>query len=61
MSIVILTTVLGMPIVTAEREMAQGGVGFFFHEGCDERGNPSTKVFGVSTRHVLRKKIEERG
>jgi len=55
-----LTAALGMPIATAERKMddAQGSVGFFFHEDRDMRGNPSTKVFGVSSRHVLRKKIE---
>jgi hypothetical protein len=48
-----------MHIATAEREMdyAQGSVGFF-HEGRDKRGKPSTKVFGVSNRHVLREKIE---
>ena len=55
-----LTAALGMPIATAESEMdnAQGSVGFFFHEGRDMRGDPSTKVFGVSNRHVLRKKIK---
>ena len=49
-----------MPIATAEREAddAQGSVGFFFHEGCDEHGKPSTKVFGVSSRRVLCEKIE---
>jgi hypothetical protein len=56
-----LTAVLGMPITTAEREMddAQGSVGFFFHEGCDKHGMPSTKVFGVGSHHVLRKEAEE--
>ncbi|KIO32551.1 hypothetical protein M407DRAFT_241424 [Tulasnella calospora MUT 4182] len=55
-----LTAALGMPIATAEGEMndAQGSVGFFFHEGRDKHGNPSTKVFGVSNRHVLREKIK---
>ena len=38
--------------------MDEGSVGFFFHEGRDKRGNPSTKVFGVSNRHVLHEKIE---
>jgi len=55
-----LTAALGMPIATAGREVddAQGSVGFFFHEGRDKHGNPSTKVFGVSNRHVLREKSE---
>jgi hypothetical protein len=53
-----LTAALGMPIATAERDMDQGSVGFFFHEGRDKLGNPSTKVFGVSSRHVLREKTE---
>ena len=55
-----LTAVLGMPIATEEREEedAQGSVGFFFHENRDQNGIPSTRVFGVSNRHVLRKKSE---
>ncbi|TFK68839.1 hypothetical protein BDN72DRAFT_768770 [Pluteus cervinus] len=56
-----LTATLGMPISTAERELAdvQGSVGFFFHEGRDKDNNPSTKVFGVSNHHVLREKLKE--
>ena len=55
-----LTAALGMPIATAEREVddVQGSVGFFFHEGRDKHGNPSSKVFGVSNRHVLLAKDE---
>ncbi len=55
-----LTVVLGMPIASAEREDedAQGSVGFFFHETRDKNGDPSTKVLGVSNRHVLREKIK---
>jgi len=57
-----LTAALGIPIATTEREAedAQGTVGFFFHENRDKKGNPSTKVFGVSNHHVLRKKVEEK-
>ncbi|KAG8742377.1 hypothetical protein FRC10_001599 [Ceratobasidium sp. 414] len=52
-----LTAALGMPIVTAEREAAdaQGSVTLFFHENKEKCGAPSTKVFGVSNCHVLRK------
>ena len=53
----LFTAALGMPITTAEREEddAQGSVALFFHENKDKHGNPSTKVFGVSNSHVLRK------
>ncbi|KAF9793113.1 hypothetical protein BJ322DRAFT_996293 [Thelephora terrestris] len=52
-----LTAALGMPIATKEMEAddAQGSVTFFFHENCDKDGAPSSKVFGVSNKHVLRK------
>ena len=52
-----LTTALGMPIATAEREAAdaQGSVALFFHENKDKCGAPSAKVFGVSNCYVLRK------
>ena len=47
-----LTAVLGMPIATVD---AQGSVAMFFHENKDKHGATSTKVFGVSNYHVLRK------
>jgi hypothetical protein len=52
-----LTAALGMPIATKEREDddAQGSVAFFFHENKTKRDQPSARVWGVSTRHVLRK------
>ena len=51
-----LTAALGVPIVTAEGEAtdAQGSATLFFHENKDKHGNPSAKLFGVSTCHVLR-------
>ncbi|KZV67002.1 hypothetical protein PENSPDRAFT_636316 [Peniophora sp. CONT] len=51
-----LTPTLGMPIAPAEREAvdASGTHTLFFHEGQDEAGAPSAKVFGVSNCHVLR-------
>ena len=51
-----LTTALGMPIATREREDtdAQGSVSFFFHESKDRNGDPSARVLGVSNKHVLR-------
>jgi hypothetical protein len=51
----LLTAVLGMPIIPAEREAAdaQGSVALFFHKNKDECGTPSTKVFGVSNCHIL--------
>ena len=54
-----LTAALGMPITTAEGEATdvQGSVALFFHENKDKRGAPSTKVFGVSNCHVLRKDV----
>lgn len=57
-----LTTALGIPVATAEREVenAQGTVGFFFHENRDKQGNPSNKVFAVSCHHVLRKAAQEK-
>ena len=56
-----LTTALGMPITTKEREVAddaQGSITLFFHENMniDKHGNTSAKVFGVSSCHVLREK-----
>ncbi|KAF9054587.1 hypothetical protein BJ165DRAFT_1439979 [Panaeolus papilionaceus] len=55
-----LTATLGIPISTAEKEGRdqEGTMGFFFHEAVDLQGHPSEKVFGVSTRHVLRDKSE---
>ena len=52
-----LTAALGMPITTEEREDddAQGTVGFFFHENRTGRDEPSSRVFGVTNCHVLRK------
>ena len=50
-----LTTALGMPIATVEREVndAQGSVTLFFHENKDKYGTLSAEVFGVSNCHVL--------
>jgi hypothetical protein len=55
-----LTAALGIPIATAEREAAdaQGSVGFLFHENRNQDGDPSTKAFGVSNRHVFREEIK---
>ncbi|KAJ6463332.1 hypothetical protein C8R45DRAFT_1220189 [Mycena sanguinolenta] len=52
-----LTAALGMPIATAEMEAAdvQGSVALFFHENKDKHGADSSKVFGISNCHVLRK------
>lgn len=52
-----LTAALGMPIATKEREDddAQGSVAFFFHENKTKHNEPSARVLGVSSRHVLRK------
>ncbi|RDB20097.1 hypothetical protein Hypma_012780 [Hypsizygus marmoreus] len=57
-----LTSALGIPIATAEREEedTQGTIGFFFHENHDRRGMPSTKVYAVTNHHVLRKRDEEK-
>lgn len=51
------TPVLGLPLAAEEMENddSQGSLTFFFHEGEDERGNPSEKVFGVTNKHVVRK------
>ncbi|KAH9952392.1 hypothetical protein BGW80DRAFT_1528647 [Lactifluus volemus] len=38
-----------------EREDAQGTLTLWFHEKLDKDGNPSTKVFGVTNCHVLRR------
>ena len=38
-----------------EREDAEGTLTLWFHENRDEAGNPSTKVFGVTNCHVLRR------
>lgn len=38
-----------------EREDAQGTLTLWFHENRDTAGNPSTKVFGVTNCHVLRR------
>ena len=56
-----LTATLGIPIATAERayEDAQGTIGFFFHENLDRKGMPSSKVYAVSSHHVLRKNDRE--
>ncbi|KAI6143286.1 hypothetical protein BKA82DRAFT_156792 [Pisolithus tinctorius] len=50
-----LTTVLGMPIASVEREATNthGSVALFFHGNKDNDGNPSTKVFAVTNCHVL--------
>ena len=52
-----LTATLGMPI--ANQDDAEGSVGFFFHEGRDKRGEPSSKVFGVTNHHLLCREDEE--
>ncbi|KAF7301089.1 putative transmembrane protein [Mycena indigotica] len=49
-----LTTALGMPIATRERE-EEGSVAFFFHENKHKDGSPSSRVLGVTNCHVLRK------
>lgn len=52
-----LTAVLGLPLAAEEMEDddSQGSLAFFFHEGEDKWGNPSERVFGVTTKHVARK------
>jgi hypothetical protein len=52
-----LTAVLGVPLAVEEMEEtdSQGSLAFFFHEGEDQRGNPSSRVFGVTNNHVARK------
>ncbi|KZV67004.1 hypothetical protein PENSPDRAFT_654432 [Peniophora sp. CONT] len=54
-----LTPTLGMPIAPVELWTVDvsGTVTLFFHEGQDESGAPSAKVFGVSNCHVLRADI----
>ena len=55
-----LTAALGMPIAAVERKAndIHGSLGFYFHEVHDENSDPSTKVFGVSNRHVLCKRTK---
>ena len=50
-----LMTALGLPLAIAETQSvdAQGSLGFYFHEGANEKGEPSDKVFGLSCAHVL--------
>ncbi|KAH9071484.1 hypothetical protein EDB83DRAFT_2517301 [Lactarius deliciosus] len=52
-----LTALLGIPLATKgmEQEDAQGTLTLWFHENKDKDGNPSDKVYGVSSCHVLRK------
>ena len=59
-----LTATIGMPIVIAHRQdvapESEGTIRFFFHEGRDGReGKPSSKVFAVSSHHVLCKSDKE--
>ncbi|KAI6044468.1 hypothetical protein EDC04DRAFT_2599502 [Pisolithus marmoratus] len=53
-----LTSGLGMPITTTEREAkdAQGSIALFFHENKDKCSNTSAKVFSISNCHMLHKK-----
>ena len=52
-----LTPLHGVPLAAEDMkgEDAQGTLTLWFHEGRDKDGNPSTKVFGVTNCHVLRK------
>lgn len=50
-----LTALHGVPLATEELEDSQGTLTLWFHENKDEDGNPSDKVFGLSSCHVLHK------
>ncbi len=45
---------LGVPLATQGMEK-EGTLTLWFHENRDKDGNPSDRVFGVSSCHVLRK------
>ncbi|KAF8884633.1 hypothetical protein BD779DRAFT_1536189 [Infundibulicybe gibba] len=49
-----LTPLLGIPLATEGME-EEGNLTLWFHENQDEDGNPSDKVYGVSSCHVLRR------
>ncbi|KAH6919021.1 hypothetical protein BKA70DRAFT_39343 [Coprinopsis sp. MPI-PUGE-AT-0042] len=46
-----LTATLGIPIAAAGG--AEATLGLLFHENKDEEGNPSSRVFGLTTKHFL--------
>ncbi|ODO03367.1 hypothetical protein L198_02213 [Cryptococcus wingfieldii CBS 7118] len=52
-----LTALLGVPLATGDMKEGdtQGTLTLHFHENKDKDGNPSNRVFGVSSCHVLRK------
>ncbi|KAF9064852.1 hypothetical protein BDP27DRAFT_1425347 [Rhodocollybia butyracea] len=52
-----LTPLLGVPLASEEleEEDSQGTLTLWFHENKDNDGNPSDKVYGVSSCHVLRR------
>jgi hypothetical protein len=52
-----LTALLGVPLATQgmERDDSQGTLTLWFHENKDKNGDVSSKVYGVSNCHVLRK------
>ena len=52
-----LTPLLGVPLASEEMEAegSQGTLTLWFHENKDRHGNPSNKLYGVSSCHVLRK------
>lgn len=47
-----LTASLGIPLVTADNN-SQGSLGIYFHEGKDEQGNESDRVFAITNKHVV--------
>jgi hypothetical protein len=50
-----LTATIGMPISAGKTDTdAEGSTAFFFHENKTKDGEPSDKVFGVASCHVLR-------
>ena len=52
-----LTPLHGVSLAAGDMERvdAQGTLTLWFHENRDKAGNPSTKVFGVTNCHVLRR------
>lgn len=56
----IFTPALNVPLAAKEMEEedTQGSLTLYFHEGKDKDGNPSDKVLGVSSCHVLRKNTD---
>lgn len=49
-----LTALLGIPIASSERRPSiEGSPSLFFHEGRDEKGGESGRVFVLSCRHAL--------